>query len=308
MKKLARNKWWKLWSEFWFDSGDLFWLGAFRCLFACTLLVMYLIRLVDFDLFYSEKGMMTAEIAKAYFAEGMQPLIFIFPESTQLLMICYGVLVLLTVMLALGVIGRELTWLVFVLHLMFIQRNYTIVYGADSIATFWLLYLSLCRHNEHFNVLKKRPFKKNSLYPDMFTSMGYRLVQIQLCVVYAYTGLEKIRGDQWWEGSALWYVMGNSQLVPMDLSFMQHVPWLIAVMTFATLMFEIYFPFAVLAPVTRWIWLAVGALMHLGTALFMGLPFFSLVMLSSYFLFLPEEAKTFIFERLGKTQRAKRYA
>jgi len=31
------------------------------------------------------------------------------------------------------------------------------------------------------------------------------------------TGWEKLKGDQWWEGSAVWYVAANDQLVPWDL-------------------------------------------------------------------------------------------
>ncbi|RYZ64298.1 MAG: hypothetical protein EOP05_22265 [Proteobacteria bacterium] len=144
---------------------------------------------------------------------------------------------------------------------------------------------------------KPRALKDGSL-SQLASSASVRLLQIQLCLIYAYTGLEKMKGPTWWDGTAVWTVLGNRQLFSFDISWVRNAPLLIALMTFGTVFFEIYFAALVWIPkVRKWI-LSLGVMMHTGIALSMGLFYFSLGMISTYFVFLKPAFLEMVFGKM----------
>ncbi len=50
------------------------------------------------------------------------------------------------------------------------------------------------------------------------------------------------QGEHGEDGTALWSVMANPQMTTMDFSFLKNIPWVIPVMAYVTILFEIYFP------------------------------------------------------------------
>jgi hypothetical protein len=274
---------WNLWAKFWFDPIDLFSVSLFRLIFGLSIFVMYSINMLSFTDFYTNSGYLPAEFAKMILPTFLNiPMVFYFVDATWALA-AYILMMLLILLFTLGLIGRSLTWLLWALHLGFMQRNMGVVYGADLFSNFWLLYLSLVQHDRFFTLRKKMDLDS---FSDPISSMGIRLIQIQLCISYAYTGIEKLKGTQWWEGTAVWYVLGMAELLPGDYTFMLKFPLIIGCLTIMTVLFEVYFPAAVWVPGFKYYWLLVGLVFHLSTALFMSLPFFCLVMTSAYVLFI----------------------
>ena len=197
---------------------------------------------------------------------------------------------LLIALFTLGAFGRSLTWLLFVLNLGLLQRDPIIIYGADLFANFWLFYFSFVKHNTYFsiwNLIRRKP-QEAAKGLDPLSSMGVRLLQIHLCVAYAITGWEKLKGTTWWDGSAVWHLTGMKELVDRDLTFIQNFPILVGAMTLLTLFFEIYFCFGVWQKKWKYIFLVAGAIFHLSTALIIDLLYFCFVMILPYLLFLPD--------------------
>ena len=123
----------------------------------------------------------------------------------------------------------------------------------------------------------------------MWNSLSTRCIQIQLCIIYVYSGLEKIRGMTWWRGDALWYAFGNTQLTYFDMSFLAHMPLVIVALTYLTVIWETYFAVLIwFAPIRKYI-LLFGLIFHLSIALTMNLVEFSVLMLAPYLLFLERE-------------------
>ncbi len=283
---------WQSWCEFWFAPQDLYNVSLFRFLLGLSMLVMYLMRASEFDFFYLNNGVMPVAQALDAMPAGYQTTVPFFLTSDVGIHWQGIAHLLLLTLFTLGVFGRSLTWLLFVINLGLIQRNISIVYGADLFGNFWLFYLSFADHNRYFSILnwfrkQKVRAERAVLQSDMLTTMAIRLIQIQLCISYAYTGIEKLKGSAWWEGTAVWYVIGLDDLVPHDFAFMQNFPVIVALLSMSTVVFEIYFSFAVWNKKLKYPWLAAGFLFHLGTALLMDLHFFFLVMVSSYLVFLP---------------------
>ena len=284
---------WRDWQQFWFAPMDLYNAGLFRMLFGGTLLVMYIQRFSEWKYFFTNQGMLPlAHWENVVTILGRMTSHPFFAHSDSGIHIQAIVHLVLLVLFTTGLAGRLLTGVLFLVNLGLIQRNWMIAYGADLFANFWLFYLTFVRHNQYFslwNFLKKgrRRIERKEASGDILSTMGLRLIQIQLCISYAYTGVEKFKGTSWWEGSAVWRVVGMDDLVPKDFSFLYHYPLLVAALSMGTVVFEVYFCFAVWHARWRWPWLLVGFLFHLSTALFMDLWYFFLVMTTPYLLFLP---------------------
>jgi hypothetical protein len=280
---------WSEWQQFWFSPLSLYNVSLFRCLLGLTLLAMYLIRWQDFQYFYFNSGVLPLEYAEKILPEGYASIYPLYLKTDAGIRLQGLLHLVLIALFTLGVFGRSLTWLLFIMNAGLMQRNMSVVYGADLFANFWLFYLSFVNHNQYFSIwnwLKKT--RKRVFESDVLSTMGIRLMQIQLCICYAYTGIEKLKGAQWWEGTAVWYVTGMDELIPHDLAFIKSFPLIVGVMSMATIIFEVYFIFAVWNKRLRYPWLFVGLFFHLGTAIFMDLWFFCLVVTLTYILFLPE--------------------
>jgi hypothetical protein len=285
------------WNRFWFESLPSYPLSLFRVLFVLTLLGMHIVRFVDIDLFFYEGGMVPSTLAPEMMFVNREPLFFWHPTSDAQAL-TYNLLYISSLLaLLLGLGGRFTAVVATFFHLSLLQRNPSIVYGADLVSSFWLFFLCIGKSTNHLNLwhwLQKRYFNRSVTVSEgtgPLSTMAIRFFQIQLGVIYAITGWEKLRGGQWWEGNALWHVIGNPQLATIDMGFLKHFPWLIALTTLTVLVFEIYFP-AMVWTNSRlkktWLWMGVG--MHVGIALLMGLYFFASVMLVSYIFFV--EANT----------------
>jgi hypothetical protein len=117
------------------------------------------------------------------------------------------------------------------------------------------------------------------------------MIQLQVALIYIFTSYMKWQGAFWREGDALYYTFQqNGYLLPAGIWLGEHGPmWLLRLLTWSTLLIEAGFPFLVffplLQPWARACGLLLTAAMHLGIALTMSIPDFSVVMWISYILF-----------------------
>lgn len=279
------KKAWKAWEHFWFAPQNLLGLAFMRILLCGTMAYLYSVRLFNLD-YYTDASWIPRSMALEVMPDLYRPyfLWWFWPDSWNLVM---GVLlVVLLLLLMVGIGGRWLMWMAWVIDAGFIQRNYSVNFGADIIAALFLFYMSFTQSCERLSVLNLIRKKKNFKMSDVLSSTFIRMMQVQICVIYAYTGWEKLKGGSWWDGTALWSVMANPQMTTLDFSFLRSVPWSIPAMAYVTIIFEAYFPVMVAWPKTRYLWLFAGVMLHAGIGLFMGLGPFSTTMLSTYFLFI----------------------
>ncbi len=297
------KKLWSYWEQFWFDGPvGLLNLAVFRIIFSGTLFVMYLSRQTDVDLFYTDQGILPKALSVQILPEGFRPpwQLTFWPDAWVGTVHLFFVLCLLMVFL--GFFSRIFAWIAVYLHVSFLYRNYGVAFGVDQITSFFLVYLAFTQSDARLSVRSWWRQKKGKLPlgGDTLTTVFYRLIQLQLCVIYAYSGMEKLRGASWWDGTALWSVFANSQFVIADLTWMRHLPFLIVAISFSTILFEIYFPVLVWGKKSRPYVLAAGVLFHSGIAIVMALWSFAVVMLSPYVLFLSEEKLKIWLQTLQK--------
>lgn len=282
---------WETVQNFFFAPRSLYHLGLMRLIVASALFGLYCWRQLEVSFYYTNsQGVVLKEQALNLMPEFYRPLfsVFVWPDSWVAYV--HAILVLLLLGLVLGIGGRLWTLITWLLCLGFVQRNYFVAYGADLIGAMWLFYLSWTRHNAYFSVLNYFDRERMSrIKCDFLSSAGARMVQLHLCVIYGYTGLQKLKGTSWWDGTSLWTVWGNRQFTVVDMAWTSQWPLMIAVFVFMTLFFEVYFPVLVWKPKIRPWLLIFGLFFHLGIAVTMGIWSFAAVMVSAYVLFFEQD-------------------
>jgi uncharacterized membrane protein YphA (DoxX/SURF4 family) len=122
--------------------------------------------------------------------------------------------------------------------------------------------------------------------PDWLRNMSHNLVlvvlMLQVSMVYASGAFYKAGGLPWQNGSALYYPISVDQFGPWPQISAIVTAWapLVAALTYLTVITQAFFPVLLMNPWTRRIALIVICGFHLGIAVMMGLPWFSLAMIA----------------------------
>src|SRR5262249_28183267 len=99
--------------------------------------------------------------------------------------------------------------------------------------------------------------------PRVSANLALRLLQLHLCIIYLVSGLSKLQGSPWWNGTATWTTMAIYEYCPMQigtydalLRFLCAHRWLWETFMTGSVAFtlftEIGFPFLVWNRKMRW--------------------------------------------------------
>lgn len=291
------------WNRFWFDSvtdSTLTSLGLFRICFGTVMLIFYLTRIPDLAFFYGEDGILPLSHRASMDFLAWHPTIFTWLDSLAAIKIFHAVFCLALLTLTLGLFTRASAITVYLLHLMFLNRNMSVMFGVDTIGTFFFLYLCFSDSGKRFS-LDEKWRGLSSAGHSARSHIAWRLMQLQVCVIYSYSGLEKLKGVRWWDGSALWDVLSIGNMQRWDMSFVAHFPVFLAGAVYLLLLWELYFCALVWVPRLRLPMLAFGVFLHIGIFVFMNLPSFGFMMIAMYLLFLKGEE---VEHGLGRIRKA----
>jgi hypothetical protein len=185
--------------------------------------------------------------------------------------------------LALGFHSRVSAFLAWGLHLSLVMSGFASYYGVDQLANTFLFYL--------FIFPSGRAWTFESHREKTIPVGALRVMQVHLCVVYLAAGLDKARGRQWWNGEAIWQAVSQPAFSTCDLSWLASHPWIPTLAGWGTLAGEIGYVFLIWPRRTRKAWFIATLLLHLGILLFMGLVFFSslMILLTGCLFLIPEE-------------------
>lgn len=122
-----------------------------------------------------------------------------------------------------------------------------------------------------------RPQLRNLVHNAAVLAVG-----AQICLAYVLSGLFKLQGAPWREGSAVYYPLMLRQFRPWPplADLIASNGWFVAAVTWATLALQLVFPLLLLQRHLRVVGVAGALAMHTGIGIVMGLPFFSLFMMA----------------------------
>lgn len=133
-------------------------------------------------------------------------------------------------------------------------------------------------------------------------NMATRLIQLHLCVIYLFGGLSKLRGEMWWDGSAMWFSIVNFEYQSLDVTWLGHFPFLIGLLTAITIFFETFYCALIWPKLTRPVTLAIAFMLHGGICIALGMWTFGTIMLVANLAFVSPEFLTQMVRRFLPTE------
>lgn len=136
----------------------------------------------------------------------------------------------------------------------------------------------------------------------MLHNTGLVAMWIQVCIVYFIAGAAKMHGEAWRNGTALYYALGTDKYsMPGLVDPLLDAPVLLTLLAYATVVFQVGFPFLVLLNRhARRIALLVAFTFHLGIATVMGLTTFAFFMIAADLTLLTDEEVSMASSRLRR--------
>ncbi|QRX91154.1 HTTM domain-containing protein [Streptomyces noursei] len=220
--------------------------------------------------------------------------LYAFSNSEAWFQIIFHLGMLTALAVACGVGGR----LVLALHWVFLwsiyQRQTVLLDGGDNLAyvVIPMLLLTRCYGRLSFSTGVARKISRRTpsvvkALSDPIHNLGLLAIAVQICLVYMVSGLSKVQGKVWQDGTALFYVLRLSEFkLPGVSELIYQNEFLVFLGTYSTTIFLVYFPLGILVPRLR-PWAAAASIsFHLAIGIIMGLTSFALTMMACDLIFL----------------------
>jgi hypothetical protein len=117
-----------------------------------------------------------------------------------------------------------------------------------------------------------------------------RLIRIQVALIYLNSGLWKLFGASWRDGTAIYYALNLNVFHRVPFMVPAAAEWTLTIATYVTLFWELAFVFMLFHRVSRRIALVIGVLLHMGVWATLEVGPFSWLMIASYIAFLDPQA------------------
>ncbi|MGY6023915.1 HTTM domain-containing protein [Streptomyces spinosirectus] len=123
------------------------------------------------------------------------------------------------------------------------------------------------------------------------------VIMAEACLIYATAGWYKIQGTRWQDGTAVYYPLHLDYFSPWPAlaDLLSSSGTMVMLVTYGTVIVQVAFPFTLFNRRVKNVLLAVMMTEHAVIAVVLGLPFFSLAMITADSVFLP----TSFLRRLG---------
>ncbi|WP_166356040.1 HTTM domain-containing protein [Phytoactinopolyspora limicola] len=252
------------------------------------------------------------------------PFTFFRGGSSQLeLDLKLGLVAVLLVLLVLGWRTRILAPIILILWVSLIEAQP--IYGDQSDNIFRILFFYMCFADTsgRWSLDARRRARRvvgqtdgpirvqispqlrtnTTLAAVVFHNFAVVAIAVQVCIIYLASGLYKVQGELWQDGTAVYYPMQVGQYAPWPAlnELLSSSALGVMVVTYFSVFIQIFFPLMLLRRTSRIVALVGVTAMHLGIAVVMGLPFFSLFILAGDMIFIRDVTWRKIGERVLRT-------
>lgn len=278
------------WDAFFFRPADPTMLGVLRI--GTGLLLLWSMAVLGLDLrdFLGSDGWADPGTVREILAErtphGWSAWFYV-PDP--LLVPAYAVALLILLLFTLGFQSRWTAPLAWVVATSTARRVPVMLFGFDQIVAIWALYLAATGASGQALSLDRRLARTpGPPRPSVAANLALRLIQLHLCIVYGMSGMAKLQGGAWWNGTAFGLVLLTREFRSMiDVSWLIAYPIAVNLATHTTIAFEMLYPILIWNRLARPLLLAVAVVLHLGIGVTLGLNEFGLAMILGNLAFVP---------------------
>jgi len=292
---------WQAWNRFWFAPKDPATLSLIRLLAGSLLFYTHLVWSFDLQAFLGPEGWLPVEYLRTIHtipgetaAQGSVWSLFFWIKTPWLLWSVHLFALLVFFCLMIGLFSRIAAPLAFLLAVSYAHRiSPGAFFGLDKVNCMLAMYLLLgpCGACYSLDSLRRRRRGNNeSVRPSTSANLAIRLIQTHLCIIYLFSGLAKLAGENWQAGTAVWWALANQEYQSIDMTWLASWttvgPILIALATHATIFWELFYCCLIWNRITGPLMLWMAVAIHTGIGLFMGMITFALAMLYANLAFL----------------------
>lgn len=284
---------WRSWARWAFDAVDPAPMAALRIAVGLLTLGWTIAFLPDVDAFLSDDGL--TPTAQSY----ADTIPHTFPLHHPYVVLF--ALIVASVLVTVGAFTR-VSIIVMLALLIWVQRRAPLTLNSgDVLLRNLAFYVALMPAGEIWSVdawRRRRP-------PSFRAPWGLRMLQVQISILYAAAVMAKLRGDAWNNGTAVGISLqlGDLQrfVVPDAIT---HSLLLSSLMTYGTLVAEVFLVFGLWFPRTRWAAVVAGLAIHLGIDATLAVGWFSYALLACYLAFAPPQRVRSVWARLDRRKPA----
>lgn len=278
----------KGWNQFFFNTTDASILGIFRIVMGAIFLLNGLCLIEDFYYWYGvgNESLVPLVDSLNFYTDFRINLFKILPHniaSAGLILFFY---IICSLFVMIGYKTKISTIVLFILMVSLQNRNYAILNSGDTVMRCLLFAMIWAPCGRCYSIDASLAYKAGQRLKKTVPLLGIRLIQIQFAVIYLSTALFKFNGEDWIDGTAVYYTsrLENFQRLVIPVIFDHLV--LVKLMTWFALFTEFAMGTLVWIKELRiWVLLA-GVLLHVGIELTMSIGFFEWIMFAGYIVFL----------------------
>jgi hypothetical protein len=277
----------KAWNEFFFAEQPPTAIALFRIVYGVLVTATLILLRPEWLTWYGTHAWVSLPTALKLEPGVRLNLFSVIPQSDAWVEGLFWVSLGSAILLAVGLVTRLNSVLVFICLTSIQQRNLYITHGGDTflrLAGFFLIFapagaalsvdrvIRIWRGKEPANIQPRSPWAQ-------------RMIQLQLALLYFVAFLLKVKGAPWLQGTALFYVYHLEELRRFPLpSWFLH-PMILKLGSWSALALEFSLGVLIWVKEFRYILLTFGLLFHLWLEYSLNIPLFQWDILSAYVLF-----------------------
>ncbi len=320
-RSLGLQGWLQGWTEGWVEGWNRFWftlaapqtLAVIRICCGAMLVYVHTIWAIFARDFMGQHAWMDLPTIRSLHAADWGWSWLFYTDNLAIIWLHQAIAIAASLAMMLGLFTRIAIPLAWWLTLMVCHRMTGALFGLDQIVVMLAMYLMISRCGSVWSLdamLRERwPARQSSwLFPSaapaLSNNIATRLIQLHLCVIYLFGGLSKLRGEMWWDGSALWYAVVNYEYQSLDLTWLGNFRIVIAALTTTTILWETFYCAMVWPKLTRPLVLTMAVMVHAGIAIGLGMVTFGFIMIVANLAFIAPQIVGRVVEKVvGRVSR-----
>ncbi|MFJ7751718.1 HTTM domain-containing protein [Arthrobacter sp. NPDC097144] len=281
--------------------------GFIRCVYGLTTFALLVSSWTDRHLFFGPTGLFSSPELNAQWRGEDSWSVFDLAQSVAAFEVLYGAAMLVAGLTMLGIGGKPMLVLQYVVTWSVFSQNPLLGDGGDNIMYICGLFLILTQCFERFRVLPRRKalFRRHSLpwLLNLSHNTGIILIAVQICIVYFIAGTFKMQGEMWTSGTALYYVLRNPEYHLPGLELLFHFAFPSIIGSYVTVLSQVLFPFLMLFRQARLPAVILMMTFHISIMVVMGLTSFGLIMFACDTVFVNRHLTNLIDKFKGSDSR-----
>lgn len=278
----------KIWDKLWFSPVDARSLAWLRITLGVLLIITHVTSWPELVLLFHDAGLVDPILLEAYWTPlRFSPFDGLSPAGLQLM---NTATLAVFIAFTLGFQTRIMSVLSVILLAGIWHRSPWIQNGGDRLLRLWVIYLALVPAGAAWSIDAWIRQKRGLPVVTQVPVLAHRLIQLQVVVMYTATGIIKLDGSAWQDGSAIYYALSDgsySRFTTLMDTLLQYsvAQWATMGLTWATLVFEVAFLPLIAWRRTRVATLLVGIGLHAGIWMTMSVGIFSWASVWAYPVF-----------------------